>query len=333
MRSRRHGTGFTLVELLVVIAIIGVLIALLLPAIQSAREAARRIQCTNHMKELATAVNNYESSHGTYPSGEVHGNKSNANYTVYWLGDNGCDNKDCDHCTWVGQVGIWMNLIFPQMGEQAAYNSLNFEARPQASWPGNVAVLKAQFDFLRCPSDPWTGTYVFGSLNDSGEFRVANYFAVAGHSRVSNLPHLDGTVVNTGSYVGQFFDCNANDGIFYNDSMTKVAEVTDGLSQTAMLSETWGRATVEPTGDWVGWIRGMGLHAYTYFDNPPNTEVYFNGEYIRNTWQCNSFHAGGANIAFADGSVHFVSDAVSVGVFRALATIAGGEVLKKEQIE
>lgn len=330
MNASRLRSAFTLVELLVVIAIIGVLIALLLPAVQAAREAARRVQCTNISKQWATAANNYEAAHGCYPSGEIHGTKGNPGYQVYWQGAGACGGKDCDHCSWVGQVGIWMYLLLPQMDQQPDYDLLNFEARPQNAAPGNVEVLKRKFTALFCPSDPWTGTATFGS--QSGEYRVSHYFAVSGHARASKLPHPDGTVCLSG-----FSDCNANTGIFYNDSMVKAVDITDGLAHTAMFCETWGRAHEDPenvtTSSYAGldWVRGTGLHAYAYFDYTPNTMIPYTPP-IRVPWAANSFHPGGVNIAFADGSVHFVSDSVPADVFAALATIAGDETFNIEAL-
>jgi prepilin-type N-terminal cleavage/methylation domain-containing protein/prepilin-type processing-associated H-X9-DG protein len=326
MSRTRSNNAFTLVELLVVIAIIGVLIALLLPAVQAAREAARRAQCTNSIKQLAVALNNYESAFGCFPPGEVHGTTDNPGYSasMYWGGKGAAQGGgDCDHCSWVGQVGIWMNLIFPQMEQQADYDLLDFEARPQSASPGNLAVLKKAYPFLLCPSDPWRGTATFG--NNSGEYHVAHYFAVAGSVRASTLPHLDGALC-----VGNATDCNATNGVFYNDSRTRIADITDGTANTAMVSETWGRAHEDPDAvsgpPYAGseWVRGMGLHAYVFFNYTPNTLVPYTPP-VRSPWAANSFHSGGVNVAFADGSVHFIGDLVSSHVFAAVSTINEGE--------
>ena len=326
MSFHRQDQGFTLVELLVVIAIIGILVALLLPAVQAAREAARRVQCANNLKQMGVAMNSYESTFRSFPPGEVHGHKGNVGYQVYWQGVGMCNGEDCDHCTWTGQVGIWMNLIFPQMEQQADYDLLDFEARPQNSSPGNCEVLKKKYSFLLCPSNSWTGTATFGGM--SGEYRVAHYFAVAGSTPNSEIPHLDGSV-GTVSGNKDARGCNASDAIFYNDSMTKLADITDGTSHTAMLCETWGRAHEDPdvvtSGPYLGqdWVRGMGLHAYVYFNYTPNTTI--SALAPRSPWAANSFHPGGVNLVMADGSVHFVNDLVPYHIFQATATISGGE--------
>ena len=146
--------AFTLVELLVVIAIIGILIALLLPAGRP-REAARRSQCTNNMKQIVLAILNYESAQKVLPPGEIHGGNDNAGYSA--------DSRPAgagylnNHCQWDGQMGIYMNLIFPQMEEMAAYDQLDFKARPQWSSAANQKVMQTPFYQFFCPSDPYRG--------------------------------------------------------------------------------------------------------------------------------------------------------------------------------
>lgn len=312
--------GFTLVELLVVIAIIGILIALLLPAVQAAREAARRLQCANHLKQMAVAMNNYESASGYYPPGEIHGGKGYvpASYA-----------GTMNHCSWIGQVGIWINAIFPQMEQQVDFDQLDFEARPQykSTDPAidiNLAISQKKYNFLLCPSDPYTGmTSLFGGCRA----RIIHYYAVSGIVELtSEFRHADGTVTTVGN---DSRHCNAHDGIFYNDSATRVRDITDGLTSTALLAETWGRDVQLPSddvGDQTIESRGMNLHAYVYFEYTPNSD---------NTrpWRSNSFHPGGAHVAFCGGSVQFVSDLVDADVFAALASINGGEIVNMDSLE
>src|SRR3990172_8973393 len=119
VRPGKPERGFTLVELLVVIAIIGVLIAMLLPAVQQAREAARRLHCTNNLAQMGKAMNNYESAHGHSPPGEIHSTGPAADFY--------------EHCRWHQFIGIWMNAIFPQMEQQADYDRLNFKTGTSAA--------------------------------------------------------------------------------------------------------------------------------------------------------------------------------------------------------
>lgn len=348
--ARKSARGFTLVELLVVIAIIGILIALLLPAVQSAREAARRLRCTNNLAQMAKAMNNYESGHGHYPAGEVHVYPKTGNPTIN------------DHYQWTLHIGMWMNAIFPYMEHQAAYDQLVFEqqAYGQYATSGGSELTPAQarqtdpnlyisrdehFSFLLCPSDPYTGeTNPWGAWG--WRARIVHYYAVPGdHEYEFNTAkidkHEDGTYTVAANDLQH---ANANNGVFFNDSRTRMADITDGASQTAMIAESWGRNRAEPEDDkpeydsppnprqWE--YRGMNLHTYAYFCWPPNSWRNFDTsspgiKTIMHPWRVNSFHAGGAHVAFCDGSVHFVSDFVDMNVFKASATIAGGEVYDK----
>jgi type II secretory pathway pseudopilin PulG len=297
-----------LVELFVVMAIIGILIAMLLPAVQAARESARRSQCSNNLKQLALGVLQYESPHGCFPPAEIHGR------AVYGT---------CPHCDWDGAIGMWLNLIFPYIEQQAAYSRLDFKAWPQYTSPQNVATMQAPFAMFLCPSDPYRGlTTPWGPAGDTNRAYIVNYYAVHGDNEFSLLRHPDGTSC------GDYGHCNAHDGIFFNDSAVTVAEVRDGLSNTALLCEVWGRCwpqhqtTSPPPPGFPDYesSRGMNLHTAVYFDWPPNS-------YHMNPWHAASFHPGGVMAAYADGSIHFIPNAIDMTVFRGMATRAGKEQL------
>lgn len=298
--------GITLVELLVVIAIITMLVGLLLPAVQTARESARRISCGNNLRQIGLAIRGYESARGRLPPGEVHGTHVDSGYTPsFSMGD---------HCSWDGNVGIWMNLVFPYVGEQTAFDRLDFATRPQYASAANISIMRQRFATFLCPSDPYSGLTTSWQL-EMNICRIAHYFAVAGSTEFSTMPHPDGTL--------NYGHCNANDGLFYNDSRTRLSTVIDGASRTAMVCEVWGRKYrdhVTPATAVYGLetSRGMMLHMYAYFDATPNSTQI-------SPWKANSFHPAGVTCGFADGSVRFIPDQVDASVFSALATKAGGE--------
>ncbi len=301
----RSPRGFTLIELLVVITIVGILIGLLLPAVNSAREASRRLACQNNLKQISMAVLNYVTAYKRFPAGETHGG--------YW------------HCDWDGQIGMWMTCVLPFVDEKPSYNMLDFKAHPQWTSTRNQTVMKRQFSIFLCPSDPYTGlTTPWGPQDQTNVARICHYFGVAGSTEFSALPHPNGAI----NYVGgqPYGHCNANDGIFYNDSKTRVEDIKDGTTKTAMFMESWGRiwpmhtppAVIPPGYPNFESSRGMNLHTVVYLDWTPNSNH-------TNPWKTNSFHAGGVYGAMADASVRFVSDTISLPTLKALATRNGHE--------
>lgn len=289
---RTRPGGFTLIELLVVVSIIALLVALLLPAVQQAREAARRTECRSRMKQIALALHNYHEQHSVLPPGEVHG-------MAGWWGP---------HCYWEGSIGSWSSLILPQIDQSPAYYRLNFEAVPQTSSAANIEVMQMRFPIFQCPTNPDDGL-TRPWLDEPLEVaRIMHYFAVSGSVESLPIPYPEGAILDA--------HCSVNNGLFYNDSRTRMADITDGVSNTAMLSEVWGRVagTDPPDG------RGMNLHAYAYLDRAPNSE--------RTTpWRPNSHHTGGMHLALADGAVRFISDSIDLQTLQALATRLGGEVV------
>lgn len=303
----RTSSAFTLVELLVVVTIIALLIALLLPAVQAAREAARQIQCNNHLKQMGLAMQNYHAVNNVFPPGKVHGGSWNPGYEP-----SSCCNSLANHCQWDGQIGQWYNLIFPQMEQQAVYDTLDFSARPQYTSTANVKAVQMKFPFLLCPSDPYTGMAgTWGAGGANSQSRIMHYYAVVGSNEWATTNYPDGSPSYGYNYG------SANDGIFYNDSAVGLDDIRDGASNTAMICETWGRTTEYNTAKVA---RGMYLHSYVYFDWTPNSSH-------TNPWKPNSHHPGGVNCVFADGSVHFLINSIDLAIMKALATIKGGEVI------
>jgi prepilin-type processing-associated H-X9-DG protein len=171
---------------------------------------------------------------------------------------------------------------------------------------------------MHCPSDPYTGLTILWSNTPNTESRIIHYYAVGGSIEFTTTPHSDGTLFPTGNNR----HCNANDGMFYNDSGTKLSDIRDGTAQTAMLCEVWGRRT--PNHTLPEDSRGMSLHNLVYLDWTPNTNR-------NNAYKANGFHKGGVNVLFADGSVHFIANTINLPTFKAMATIRSGDVVDQEK--
>lgn len=289
---RKRG-GFTLVELLVVIAIIGVLVGLLLPAVQAAREAARRMQCTNHLRQLGLAVHNYESANRRLPSGWI---ASNAHGEPGWG---------------------WAAALLPYMEGNNLHRQIDF-GRPIAD-AQHAAVRTTVVPTFLCPSD--TGPNLFEIAAGDGHDHDHTAFSVdQGAHKLFQ--------VSKSNYVGMFgtFEIEdapyRGDGMFYGNSHIKFSDVIDGLSNTLMSGERSSRlggslwqgnisAAAEPHAR----ILGVADHG------PNDPHAHFE--------DFSSYHTGGVNFMRADVSVSFISDSIDVGVYQAMATRAGGEVFSE----
>ncbi len=303
---RSNPGGFTIVELLVVIAIIGILVALLLPAVQAAREAARRTQCTNNLKQIGLGLLSYEVAHGVFPPGEDHGTQDDLGY----VGNYGVPG----HCDWRGKIGCWMNYIFPQLELQNVYDRLDFETTPEWVGGDNAEIMKMTFPMFLCPSDPYRGLVTAdASGTGADQSRILHYYAVAGPEEINFQDHPDAPC-------NGIHHCCKHDGVFYNDSKVRLAQITDGASNTALVCEVWGRTT-ENHDSPSEISRGMAWHNQVYFNFTPNSAQF-------SPWKANSFHPGGVHAVFGDGSVQFISEVIELDVFQAMASIAGEEVIE-----
>jgi len=283
--------GFTLVELLVVIAIIGVLIALLLPAVQQAREAARRMQCINNLKQQGIALHNFHDTFLEFPP------------TVEYY--------DLPSAQGAQKAWAWSARILPQLEQKAIYDTLavstlelddSLPGTTTSNWAAErVAAMQTTVSAYRCPSD--TAPDLNNSRNWSGASKsindfipaTSNYVAVGGHYSVAWQPQSDPNVDR---------HCVINPQHGKN-----MANVIDGTSNTLMIGERdWDHEAAVWIGpDDVNTEEGWGLckvmgKVFAHKINMPRTGRYFNA--------MGSQHPGGANFLFADGSVHFIAETI-----------------------
>jgi len=288
-KSSRH--GFTLIELLVVISIISVLIALLLPAVQSAREAARRIQCVNSLKQFTLALHNYHDSNGSYPAGY----RFKTNYV--W-----------------GGFG-WGTAILPNMEQSNLYNALNISF---PAWhESNQTICKTHMQFFLCPSDE---TSAYGLLARDGlKFSMSSYVASFGPGDMDLNPDDNRGVFyrNSRTSVSMIPDGLSNT-LAVGERHNGEFEVHTGTDHGHMVAETV----------WAGAIRELpdDDHAHTTLfetGNGPNSREM-------NDRNCASRHPGVCNFSFMDGSVRVLKQSIALPIFQALSTRSGGEVISAE---
>jgi prepilin-type N-terminal cleavage/methylation domain-containing protein/prepilin-type processing-associated H-X9-DG protein len=356
--DKRIARGFTLIELLVVVAIIGILVALLLPAVQAAREAARRAQCTNNLKQIGLALHNYHSAYGSLPMG---GSKSNR-----MIAPNTYDRWEI----WSAHAAVLADLE-----QTVMFNAINWDFSPEMfdgiSHPMNATVNMQVLSVFLCPSDPYVGMWVTNSYHGSyGTTTSDNYPETGGCTGLFTVEKsynfascTDGTsntvafseaivgdgkgngrighnTTNPSRYRGNAFMGLEPDppGIRVLDARTAEALVLGGL-------ETCGeqfRTTAE-IADQRGWRWGVGVTGFTMFNTiqtPNDSQFAFGGcRFNALTWWnmdngfsygASSAHPGGVNVLLADGSVRFVGNGVARRIWWSLGTRAGSEIISSD---
>ncbi|MEX2307980.1 MAG: DUF1559 domain-containing protein [Pirellulales bacterium] len=353
-KLKRTSRGFTLVELLVVIAIIGILVALLLPAIQAAREAARRSQCTNNLKQLGLALLNYEEVKGYFPLGGEVGFTRDEKTFRYVQGGNP---NDCDGAGGFNNVhASWLASILPYIEEQAIFDQIpddNTMAPITLGWLWTRPNRRPPIvEIFRCPSDGWelnlphanyTGSmgptcHAVGGCNvapfDCQSAPIPNLWAQThiDHGDPCNLCQVSGT--------SQRKPCPLH-GMFSRWGFYRVhlKEVTDGTTKTIMVGEKRPSheehsafvATHDTVGWWAGanngYAHGNSIIPINYPINPDQTSCT-PGDRHRGNYNTSmgfgSFHPGGALFAMVDGSVHFIEENIEQLTLNLLAHKSDG---------
>jgi prepilin-type N-terminal cleavage/methylation domain-containing protein len=340
-RPRRF--GFTLIELLVVIAIIAILIALLLPAVQQAREAARRSQCKNNLKQIGLAMHNYVDTFGVFPIGSLYG--LSTTYSV-----------------WSSSKISWAARLLPYMDQSPLYGKIDFGRNP-ANGGNNTAVYGVDLPAYRCASDP-------GGRGQTGQTAYAptNYVVCVGTGQDARGGGGSGATppadILPPSGNSTWYACPQNDdtqlGIFSANSHASIASVLDGTSNTLLASECLVGGTVykqtSPAGETVCNAAGVNsgptrttLRGYSWFYGDYQSwyfTTYLTPNYLRSAatldpsgmYDCSNNDIGGANVArsrhtggvqatLADGSVRFISENINLATWQNLGNRKDGQIL------
>lgn len=288
----RERRAFTLVELLVVIAIIGILIGMLLPAVQQVREAARRIQCGNNVRQIGLAAMNYESAHMHFPPG--------------W--QTGAELQPVSDPGWG-----WSAIILPFIEANNLADSIDFNV--PIDDPVHQNQIQQVLPVYLCPSDPSEEIHEMnvavqeeGSMegpDDSSILLMAsrtNYQGIFGSDGLEDMPAR-------------------GNGVFFANSEVTFGEITDGSSNTIVVGES---TQIHGPISWIGLVDNLTAPAARIVSlaDHPLSEIETGG-----IEDLNSFHPGGINATLGDGSTHFVSIDIAFDVYQALSTRSGGEVV------
>jgi len=329
----RH--GFTLVELLVVIAIIGVLIALLLPAVQQAREAARRMTCTNKLKQIGLAMHNYHDTFGSFAPAAI---------CLAGPGNfcGGAANNDPNEAARDGNWGAtWVVMLLPFVEQGALHDQYDMSA--SRSTDINNAVTERQLDFMTCPSDPGNERTMNNANSEGGRYWRGNYAASVGAGSAMHDAHFNNSDRKGVFHVAMQYGASFRD-------------ITDGTSNTAAFSELRPRPQGANDDSWGAWGFSTGS-TYSARNNGaipdgvirPNqdaTVIRDRPAYCSNgidasdrVFKCDdgsnqdhwkaarSMHPGGVQVCLGDASVRFVAETINATTWAHLHTIGGGEVL------
>ncbi|MCC9605547.1 DUF1559 domain-containing protein [Blastopirellula sp. JC732] len=299
LNRSQNRPGFTLVELLVVIAIIGVLIALLLPAVQQAREAARRMSCSNNLKQLGLALHNYHDTHLVFPygrSGAAEGSGlGSPNPQLYR-----------------SQTGL--TALLPFIEQKALYDTIDFNAG--FGDPVNWGKYQPRVEAFLCPSNPQDeGVSYTGSIPGDDDCWGTHYVPVA-HSGRNGVVARD-----LASSVGY-----RKDGLFYLNSKNGFRDIVDGTTNTLAIAESVGnKPGSHRLWGWGTYSGGMGTSGGINANFPNLSGWAFSGNDAFNG--PSSYHPGGCQAVLADGSVRFIAETIQLSTLLDLTTIKGNEVV------
>ncbi|MEZ6096436.1 MAG: DUF1559 domain-containing protein [Pirellulaceae bacterium] len=303
-RSRQ---GFTLIELLVVIAIIGILVGFLLPAVQMVREAARRTQCKNNLKQMGLSLQAFHDVRNFYPSG--------------WMA-----NTDAGVPGWG-----WMTQALPFIEQTPIYEQIDFSKRIEHAQ--HDAVRDHRLQFMLCPSSTQADMRTVSLPNGGYDDPYAPINLPIDVPRAQYVGCVGTTVgeeeMDNGEFCPRLTEISGGDetmdGIFYRNSRVRLEHVYDGTSNSIAVGERSGRV-FEST--WIGVVHGTQYPCWrvvAWTGEPPNNKP-FSSVHFHYYAQFNSAHSGLTNFSLLDGSVQTIADTIDPDVFKAMGTVSGAEV-------
>ena len=297
--------GFTLIELLVVIAIIAILIALLLPAVQQAREAARRSQCKNNLKQIGLALHNYHDNFKVFPPGDVRDFYSGLN-------------------SWQTSQITWIARILPFLDQAPLYNQINWERAPGNGGPNNT-VRRTKLTVVRCPSD--------SSRQPNGGYAPTNYVASRGHETNSGRDDYNSMFSIISRIRIRDVDDGTSNTMMVSETFANAPFCSDQPSGgVCPASCQTGSAYTGGNQQGYSWFYGVHYesHYYGTVYNPNNKNMPDCGGGSSTTsalLAARSKHTGGVHVLLADGSVQFASDSIDNQIWRDLGNPQDGNVL------
>lgn len=334
---KRPTRGFTLIELLVVIAIIAVLIALLLPAVQSAREAARRSQCSNNLKQMGLAMHNYQSANNAFPPAKIYSGS----------------------CAYVsnGGLGAVLNttgftMILSHLEQGVLSNAYNFSvASCNSAWYASPAPPNQNLIGDSSANTTVVGTLVsvYACPSDDQPFTVTSNPTLKSDPYSRNHAMRSNYLLSTAVYTE--YDCGRPDrnyqGAFYNDISTTPRDFRDGMSNTLLIAESRQINIYEAFGPYWGAGTHTSTHGRIIYPSSPDAPYWLpnaswgdrdcpgnimacNPKNLPYAWVYSSYHPGGINAVMADGSVRFIKNTINTATWWALATIKAGEIVSAD---
>jgi prepilin-type N-terminal cleavage/methylation domain-containing protein/prepilin-type processing-associated H-X9-DG protein len=319
--------GFTLVELLVVIAIIGILIALLLPAVQAAREAARRMQCTNNLKQIGLAFHNYHSAFNTFPLGY--------GPMVVAYGSGGSQPPGCGGGEWAWPLRLWPYMEQVALAQNIPWH-INYAGHPH---PDYRHIAGAQIATFQCPSDPgapkpWNDDGSCYSADPNWKYGRMSYGGNFG------IGPQEGTIIPASSLATRQSGQRIRGVLSYNWG-ARFQDITDGTSNTLLMSELIVGVGCTIRGTHTYDEGPLYMHDYSPNDRTPDQVRWCsNQDKVSQRAPCiiitkqnmvlhtsRSYHPGGVNACLCDGSVRFISENIALLTWQYLGTPDGGEVI------